>query len=420
MPVRGKKTILVIDDEKAIRESFHFYLEDSGYAVHEAKNGQEGLKMIGQKKPDAVLVDLRMPKVDGLDVLAYLQKTYPDIPAIVISGTGVISDAVEALRFGAWDYILKPVEDMSLIKHSVEKAFERVRLIEENREYQKHLEKKISEKTKDLNKELTARKKIEKEREKLIKELERKNAELERFAYTVSHDLKGPLITIKNFAGLLRKDADKVVLTDRRVNSDIKYIENAADRMYHLLDGVLQLSKEGRIMGVPVRISFEELLKEVLVMLEGAIRSRNANVVVRSGFPRVYCDRQRIIQVVMNIIENAIKFTDKGITPEIEVGTRKYNGKTVVFVKDNGIGIDPRYHSKIFDIFDQLDPASEGIGLGLAYARRIVDLHGGKIWVESKGKGKGSTVCFILPEEDPKSGNNNHDKKKGNKNEKKR
>ncbi len=145
------KTILIIDDEEAIRQSFADYLEDMGYRVLTAENGRVGVDMFDRERADLVLVDLRMPKMDGLEVLAHITKKSPATPLIVVSGTGVISDAVEALHQGAWDYILKPVKDLSVLAHSVDMAFEKARLKEENRRYQDHLEQMVAERTSELH-----------------------------------------------------------------------------------------------------------------------------------------------------------------------------------------------------------------------------------------------------------------------------
>jgi len=143
-------TILTIDDEPAIRESFHLYLEDYGYTVLEAENGRTGIELFEARNPDLVLVDLRMPVVDGLQVLDYVVSNAPDTPIIVVSGTGVIDDVIQALHLGAWDYMLKPVQDLSVLLHAVEKNLERSRLTRENRVYQQHLEEQVRKRTEEL------------------------------------------------------------------------------------------------------------------------------------------------------------------------------------------------------------------------------------------------------------------------------
>jgi len=142
--------ILIIDDEEALRNSFAYYLEDLGYQILTAENGRVGLDLFDPDTIDLVLVDLRMPEVDGLEVLGLVTETAPDTPMIVISGTGVISDAVEALHKGAWDYLLKPVENLTILAHAVENALEKSRLKRENREYQRHLEQMVASRTREL------------------------------------------------------------------------------------------------------------------------------------------------------------------------------------------------------------------------------------------------------------------------------
>ncbi len=152
--------VLIIDDEEIIRKSFHDYLEDCGYDVLEAENGRIGIETFEQEKPGAVLLDLRMPEMDGLEVLSIISERSAAIPVIVISGAGDITDAVEALRLGAWDYLLKPIESLSFLKHSIEKAMERSRLIRENIEYQELLEEKVKKRTEELQRALEQVKKI--------------------------------------------------------------------------------------------------------------------------------------------------------------------------------------------------------------------------------------------------------------------
>jgi len=152
MEQRQNPLILTIDDEENIRDSFRLFLEDFEYDVIEAANGREGIEKIASEKPDLVLCDLRMPDVDGLEVLQYIKDQNLDTPIIVVSGTGVIGDAIEAIRRGAWNYLLKPIQDMSVLLHAISQALERSRLIEENRAYQEHLEEEVSRRTEALQK----------------------------------------------------------------------------------------------------------------------------------------------------------------------------------------------------------------------------------------------------------------------------
>ncbi len=145
-----KPLILTIDDDVAIRDSFRSYLEDYDYRVIEAENGRIGLDSFNSNNPDLVLVDLRMPEVDGLEVVRVIKETNPEIPIVVISGTGVIRDAIRALKLGAWDYLFKPIEDLSILSHTIEQSLERARLLRENKQYQQNLENEVNQRTAEL------------------------------------------------------------------------------------------------------------------------------------------------------------------------------------------------------------------------------------------------------------------------------
>ncbi len=225
-------------------------------------------------------------------------------------------------------------------------------------------------------------------------ELEVKNAELERFTYTVSHDLKSPLITIKGFAGALQKDL--AVGRHDRMEGDLRRITDAADKMTALLNDLLELSRIGRLMNPPSMVDMNGLTGEVLGQLDGPIARKQAAITVQPVMPQVFGDRPRLAEVLQNLIENALKCMGDQPHPRIEIGMREDDGVRVFFVRDNGIGIEKRYHDTVFGLFNKLNANSEGTGIGLALAQRIVELHGGRIWVESEGPGTGSTFCFTL------------------------
>jgi signal transduction histidine kinase len=233
------------------------------------------------------------------------------------------------------------------------------------------------------------------EREKFIQELGNRNAELERFTYTVSHDLRSPIVTIKGFLGMLNKD----ILDGKkdRIVGDMQRISNATDKMEALLSDLLELSRIGRIINPPEEIDLTKLTRETLETVDGRIRAKNITTHVLPELSTIYGDRTRIREVLENLIDNAAKYMGDQPDPLIEIGRRNDDGEEVVYVKDNGMGIEPRYHQKVFGLFEKLNPASEGTGIGLALIKRIIEVHGGRIWVESEGLGKGSTFCFTIP-----------------------
>jgi PAS domain S-box-containing protein len=256
--------------------------------------------------------------------------------------------------------------------------------------------------------DLTDRKRAEEERETLIGELEARNAEMEQFTYTVSHDLKSPLITVHGFLGLLQKDIEAD--NKGRIEVDIQHIENAVEKMGFLLEDLLALSRVGRIVNPSEKVNLADLVNGVVNLLSGIIKEREVQVKVDPNLPAVFVDRSRFEQVIQNLIENAIKFMGDQKSPCVEISVREDHGKPVCFVRDNGIGINPRYHDTVFGLFDRLNQAIDGTGIGLALVKRIIEVHHGKIWVESEGEGHGSSLCFTLPvdevaeEERPKYG----------------
>jgi signal transduction histidine kinase len=234
------------------------------------------------------------------------------------------------------------------------------------------------------------------ERKKLISQLEASNAELERFTYTVSHDLRSPLVTIKGFLGMLIKDLQEG--RQDKIEEDFQRIANAADKMHILLSDLLELSRIGRIINPPEEVDLAQVIREAIETLDAHLRSKKVVVNSPLHMPIVYGDRVRLREVFENLIDNAAKYTGDQPNPMIEIGTKDEGSEAVIFVKDNGMGIEPQYQKKVFGLFDKLDPNSEGTGIGLALIKRIIETHGGRIWVESEGLGKGSTFCFTIPD----------------------
>jgi PAS domain S-box-containing protein len=264
---------------------------------------------------------------------------------------------------------------------------------------QKTLEARVSPIGSDLVlvmvRDISLNKWWEAEREKLIGELEQKNAELERFTYTVSHDLKSPIITIRGFLGFVHADAKAGNMA--RLEKDIQRINDATEKMQRLLADLLELSRVGRITQTPVDISTNELISEVVELLHGRLTMGRVEVCVDAHLPPIHGDRPRIFEVFQNLIDNSAKFMGDEPNPRVDIGVRgELDGNPVFYVRDNGIGIPPQFRDRVFGLFDKLDPLSEGTGIGLALVKRIVEFHGGKIWVESE-MGQGATFFFSLP-----------------------
>jgi signal transduction histidine kinase len=377
-----KHTVLTIDDERIIRQVLRAYLEKMDFEVTEAVNGRDGIEKFRATKPDVVLVDLLMPEVDGLAVLKTLHRESPETPLIVISGTGMISHAVSALRQGAWDYIFKPIESIDILRHSISNVLERARLIRENHRYQVALEEKVAARTSTL--------------EKAITELKHRNAELVRLNYTVSHDLKTPLITIKGFISRLEEDLRSHDAAS--ANRNIQIIDSAADKMYAIFEDILKLTRASAIRTThePIRLSL--LAGEAAEMISNRFPGHPVTIDIDGELPVISGDPVQLHEVFQNLLENAAKFMGSQSSPRIEIGCDSSHDGHTCFVRDNGIGIASENHESIFNLFDRINPGVEGTGIGLAIVKRVIEAHGGRIWVESDGTGRGSTFYFTLGE----------------------
>lgn len=243
-------------------------------------------------------------------------------------------------------------------------------------------------------KEIEEREKVEKERERLIQQLKLKNQELDRFAVRVSHDLKTPLITVAGFLGYLEKDINDGNL--ERVEKNVTQINDAAKKMGKFVDELLDLSRIGRITNPPTEAAFGGIVQDALKATEGVLKEKQVQVVVDESFPFVHADRSRIVQVMQNLISNAVKFMGDQTQPVIKIGFEEINGEHIFFVQDNGIGIAKENQERIFELFNKLDPNTEGTGIGLGIVKRIIEVHGGRIWVESESAHNGSTFKFTL------------------------
>jgi PAS domain S-box-containing protein len=239
-------------------------------------------------------------------------------------------------------------------------------------------------------KDITKRKRAE-------EELRRKNEELESFIYTISHDLKTPLITVQGFVSALEEDCGERLGEEARRH--LRFIRDASKKMEALVKDLLELSRIGRVVHPKEEVDFSQVVEESVKGFKKRIKKRRIELVVADEFPVVACDKQRMMQVMENLLSNAIKFMGDNPSPRIEVGHREEeDGFHRFWVKDNGIGIDPQYHGKIFELFQSLGEVEdeEGTGVGLTIVRRVIEQQGGRVWLES-AEGQGSTFYLTLP-----------------------
>jgi signal transduction histidine kinase len=298
---------------------------------------------------------------------------------------GNLDNRIEPGRIDEWNSISD-----ALNKMAVDLSLSRADLQSANSE----LENRVKLRTQELAETVDQLQREVGERERVSTKLETQNAELERFAYTVSHDLKAPLVTIQGFTGLLRRD-----IADRqmdRVDADLDKISDAARTMKMLLDDLLELSRVGRVVGELSDCRLSDIAQQAVAALGGKLDERGIELEI-DDMPSVRVDSTRMREVYQNLIENAVKYMGEQQAPGIRVGARLKDGMLHCFVSDNGIGIEDKFQQQIFGLFQRLSNDTDGTGIGLALVKRIIEVHGGKIWVESEGLGKGTTLWFTLP-----------------------
>jgi two-component system sensor kinase FixL len=240
--------------------------------------------------------------------------------------------------------------------------------------------------------DVTEREKSERKKAELIKEAASINRELEDFAYIVSHDLKAPLRGIKTLVDWISTDyQDKL---DAQGKEHLNLLSNRVDRMHNLIDGILQYSRIGRMKEERVMVDLNKQIPEIIDML---VPPENITITIENKLPVIECEQTRILQIFQNLLSNAIKYMDKP-QGRIKIGCVEENGCWKFSIADNGPGIEEKYYHKIFQIFQTLSARDEyeSTGVGLTLVKKIIELYGGKIWIESKVS-QGSTFFFTLP-----------------------
>lgn len=406
--------ILIIDDEDTIRQSLQAFLEDYNYEVFTADGGQQGIDKFFSLKPDIVLTDLRMPEVGGLEVIERISQSNSEIPIVVISGTGVIQDSIEAIRKGAWDYISKPIVDLEELRHIIERVSERARLIAANRNYKEHLEDEVAKRTADLEAELMRRQEAENTVRDTLRELQKLNSRLRveeenlrrawgetnkankaksEFLANMSHELKTPLNAILGFTTLLLES--KLDIVQR------KYVETVNDSgqilltlIGDLLDTVHIVSGELKLNGN--RFNFRTMLERIVNIIPHLNEHKVQFNYIYHGAEEVFLkgDAIRISQIMLNLLDNAFKYTVEGeVRLEINVDDTydlKDNGEKClieILVQDTGCGIEEDLQKRIFETFYQIDSSHTrrfgGSGIGLPIVKQLAKIMGGDVTLKS-------------------------------------
>lgn len=245
--------------------------------------------------------------------------------------------------------------------------------------------------------DITERKKAETGMKELMIRLKATNESLREFAYVASHDLKEPLRMVGSYMGIIKKKLKDEEILKGDLLDFINFAESGASRMSQLIDSLLDYSRLETQTRKPQWIDLNVVMEEALKIMDSEIEKQGVEVVVQP-LPNVMGDAQQFTQLFQNLIANAIKYRKDDVVPRIEIGYRKRDHKYVFSVTDNGIGISPQFHERIFQVFQRLHTREkyEGTGIGLSICKRIVEQHGGTIWIESE-EGRGSTFFFTIP-----------------------
>jgi len=363
------ETILIVEDDGILVAQLQDRLTSLGYTVlGPVDSGEAAIAAVKAQPPDMVLMDIKLAgEMDGITAAGRIQSA-ADIPIVYLTGYSQDLLLQQAKVTAPYGYLVKPVSERELAA-TLEMGL-----------YRHTLDRRLRESEEEIRRK--------------AKELQEKNDELTRFTHAVSHDLRSPLVTIQTFQGHLERDLRSQDAA--RVEKDLGYIRNAADKMGRLLDEIRRLSRVGRIMNPSEEAPLQAIVKEALDLVAGRITGRGVRVDLTEEPVVLYGDRTRLVEVFMNLVDNAVKFMGDEQAPRVEIGMEQAGEELVLHVRDNGIGIDPQVQPLLFGMFHKLDPETEGEGIGLALVRRIVELHGGRIWVESEGLGKGTTFRFTL------------------------
>ena len=373
--------ILVVEDEVGSRLTLCGILEDAGYEVKGVEKGTKALEAIKDGNFNVIITDIRLPDVGGMSILELAKEINPDVAVIMMTGYASIENAVNAVNEGAYAYFVKPI-NMDEMKTAIVNSLRQQMLSRENKRLVDDLQRS-NKLLFEANRQLRAA-------------TEAKSI----FLAHMSHELRTPLNAIIGFSDLLIGGiAGKINNKQRQCLEDIL---SSGKHLLSLINDILDLSKveAGKIDIRPESLRLADVVDDAVTTVKTMIdESRHELAIsIAEDLPPVYGDRNRLKQILLNLLSNAIKFTPDGGELYLETSRKGYFCQ--ISMVDNGIGIRKEYQTCIFEPFTQLDTQpgerKQGSGLGLALTKQLVELLGGKIWVESE-YGKGSRFSFTIP-----------------------
>ncbi len=361
--------ILIVDDEIAQMRALCETLSDRGFFTVGFASGAEALRALRSQPFELLLTDLSMPDMDGLSLLRQAREFDPALVGVLMTGHGTIDTAVEAMKSGALDYVLKPFK-LRLLLPVLERALGIRSLRLENEALQRHL--------------LTR-----------TQDLEAANKELEAYSHSISHDLRAPIRAVINYAGLILADHGEQLPPEAR--ELLKRVCSNSERMARLIEDLLAFARFTRHPLNRQLVDMASLTRAVLDQYQAEISARAIEVRI-AELPPCLGDASLLTQVILNLLSNAFKFTRDRTPAVIEIGTLAGADGPGYYVRDNGAGFSMEHAHRLFGVFQRLHHAGEfeGTGIGLSIVQRILRRHGGRIWAEAE-PGQGATFIFTLP-----------------------
>jgi len=377
----GAANILVVEDEVGMRATLCAILEEAGYKVTGLEKGAEALEIVKSQSFNAVITDIRLPDVDGMEILELAKEINPEAAVIMMTGYASVETAIDAVNQGAYAYFVKPVNPDEM-KTTITNALKQQRLSLENKRLVDDLQR--------------SNKLLFEANEELRKTTQAKS----EFLAHMSHELRTPLNAIIGFSELILDGVPGEINDEQR--QCLNDIYNSGQHLLNLINDVLDLSKveAGKIELKLESLNLAGVIRRVIQTVKPMLddNRHELKVSIEEGLPQVRTDRSRLRQIFFNLLSNAVKFTPPG--GKLGIAVSRDGDWCQVSVVDNGIGIREEDQERIFETFSQGETLpgreSEGTGLGLALTKQLVEICGGKIWVESK-YGKGSRFTFTLP-----------------------
>jgi signal transduction histidine kinase len=410
---KQRHSILCVDDDQGLLGIISEFLIFEGFTVLSSSDPTEGLSTLRDTEIDILLLDIWMPKMSGIAFMKEALLEKPDLPVVIMSGSKDIQDFIMAHRNGAWEYVAKPIKDMELLAHSLNRALEKAELLRKNREYEKFLSEMVREKTalleetnRSLKKEIEIRKASEIEMRREKERAEEASRAKSQFLAKMSHEIRTPLNAIIGMTNLCLMTGDDEERLDYLIT-----VRESSDHLVTLINDVLDFSKieAGKMKLSPTDIETRRFLEDVIraMSVKAGEKSLFLSLDVDESIPGfLFADSSRLRQILINIISNALKFTHNGgVTIRVYPAAMPVSGDSdrlnIQFeIRDTGIGIAPDRFDAIFESFTQSDDSISrtygGTGLGLSICRELVNMMKGKIWVESV-LNEGSAFFFILP-----------------------